>query len=115
MCFATLGPERSKSHVDGQRLVVVDRDRDLVCADYAGNVHTGGESARCALLNEHRSENLIGSRHQIFMPERAASSRTCSRLHSMRLRLGISCFRLRAGKASSRRLRGHVEIAFIVI
>ena len=44
---------------------------------------------------------------------RTSRIRTCSRLHSMCLRSGINCFRLRAGKASSRRLRGHVEVAII--
>ena len=40
-----LGPERSKSHVDGQRLVVVDRDWDPVFADDACGLCSGRESA----------------------------------------------------------------------
>jgi len=45
-----LGQEWSKNHVDGQRLVVVDRDRNRIFADNARHLRSRRKSTR-VLLN----------------------------------------------------------------
>jgi hypothetical protein len=49
-----LGPQRSKSHVDGQRLVVVDPDRGPVFVDDACNLCPRGQSPRVLLIERKK-------------------------------------------------------------